>query len=222
MKEFKIRCSAIGQIMTDGKAKGTVGKTVDTYLKSWLIEQIYNRRKEFASKYTQKGNIMEDESIDFIGAMLGVDGLIKNEEYFENEFLTGTPDVLPPNIVIDAKNSWDCFTFPYFDTEVPKKDYYWQLQGYMALTGRSAAKLIYVLSDTPMHLIENECKSYCYHNGASFDDEIQSFIDKMTYSDVMPQDKIRIFDIERSDEDIQRIYDRVALCRVLITNLINK
>ena len=45
MKEFKIRCSAIGQIMTDGRAKGTMGKTAESYLKLWVLEQVFNRKK---------------------------------------------------------------------------------------------------------------------------------------------------------------------------------
>ena len=77
-KTFKIRCSAIGQIMTDGKAKGTMGKTAESYLKQWAIEQIFNRRKEISSKYMDKGVIMEDESIDFIASFTGLHGLLKN------------------------------------------------------------------------------------------------------------------------------------------------
>ena len=60
MKEFKIRCSAIGQIMTDGRAKRTMGKTAESYLKLWALEQVFNRKKMISTKYMEKGNIMED------------------------------------------------------------------------------------------------------------------------------------------------------------------
>ena len=219
MKEFKIRCSAIGQIMTDGRAKGTMGKTAESYLKLWVLEQVFNRKKMISTKYMVKGNIMEDYGIDRIGAWLEIPDAVKNEQHFEDEFMTGTPDLLSGDMVIDLKSSWDFTTFPYFDTECPNSDYYWQLQGYMHLTGKKSAKLIYVLSDTPLHLIESECKSYCWKTGKMFEDVIADFVHRMTYNDIMPHEKIRIFDIERNDEDIQRIIERVKLCREFINNL---
>ena len=41
MKEFKIRCSAIGKIMTNPRSKTeTLSKTTKTYLEEWSKEQI--------------------------------------------------------------------------------------------------------------------------------------------------------------------------------------
>lgn len=218
MKEFKIRCSSIGEIMTDGKTKGTLGKTAQTYLKTWMLEQVYNRKKQVSTKYMDKGLIMEDENLDFAGMILGVT-LEKNQTYFNGDFITGTPDAITDDFLVELKSSWDFSTFPYFETECPNSDYYWQVQGYLHLTGLMSAKLIYVLSDTPLNIINQECKSYCFKTGLSFDDELPDFIQKMTYSDILPSDKIRIFDIDRNDEDIQRIIDRVKLCREYINQI---
>lgn len=205
--------------MTDGKAKGTMGKTGETYLKKWMLEQIYNRRIDVTSKYMEKGQIMEDESIDFISAMIKIKGLIKNETHFEDDFMTGTPDLILSDKIIDVKNVWSFATFPYFDKTCPNNDYYWQLQGYMHLTGKNAAQLIYVLSDTPLHLIEKECYWHCQKNGLINEEELPEWIAKMTYSDVLPDDKIRVFDIERNQDDIDRIIERVKVCREFINNL---
>ncbi|MGD1837834.1 MAG: hypothetical protein ACPKPY_07225, partial [Nitrososphaeraceae archaeon] len=159
MMDFKIRCSAIGGIMTKPRKKeDIVSAGSKTYCKKWLTEQIYNRKEEFTSDYIEKGNIMEDNAIDFISDYLGYDSLIKNEEYFENEHMTGTPDVITENEIIEVKNSWNCFTFPLLEDEVPNKGYYYQIQGYMYLTGIHKAKLIYTLMDTPEHLIEKQYK----------------------------------------------------------------
>ena len=78
-----------------------------------------------------KGLIVEDNSIDLIAEVLGYGMLFKNEQYFEDDHLTGTPDIIIPkkDTVIDAKSSWDIFTFPLFDTSVPNMDYWWQGQG---------------------------------------------------------------------------------------------
>lgn len=225
MKEFKIRCSAIGQIMTNPRSKadklsGVLSKTAQTYCETWLKEQIYSRRKEFSTKFTEKGNIVEDNSIDFVAEQLGYGMLLKNEKHYKGEFITGTPDVVLPDLVIDVKNSWDCFTFPLFETRFDM-GYYWQAQGYMALTGRKNYKLIYTLMDTPLHLIEKEAYWYAKNNGyEDLDDKLyQKFLDKMTFGNVPDKYRIKVFDIARNDGDIEQIKERVKQCRQFINSL---
>ena len=220
MKEFKIRSSASGEIMG---VKG-LGKTGESYCQEWLTTQLYNRQKEFSNKYTQKGLIMEDDSIDFIAEQLGYGMLIKNEDYFENDFMSGTPDIIIKDLIIDVKNSWSCFSFPLFESNVPNKDYYWQAQCYMKLTNKTNFKLVYVLSDTPEHLIVSEVKRYVYSNGI---DEIDvelydEFKAKMTYSDIPDKFKIKVFDIKHNDEDIAKIESRVIECRKYINELLKE
>lgn len=255
MKEFKIRCSAIGKIMA-----GTIGltekqtelynelsakptltikqaetkadlyakslnkelpQTAKSYCEEWLKEQLYQRRKEFSNKYTQKGLIVEDNSIDFIAERLGYGMLFKNEKHYSNEFIEGTPDIVV-NKAIDAKNSWDVFTFPLFDTEIPNMDYWWQGQGYMELTGLKQYVLAYVLSDTPDNLIEREIRSYCYQNGIEdIDSDLyEMFHAKMTYQDVKPELKFKKFEFAYDTEAIKRIEERVKLCRKYIETLL--
>lgn len=223
IKPFKIRCSAIGNVMTNSRSKTELlSETAKTYCRDWLKGQIYKRRKEFSTKYTEKGNIMEDTSLDFIAKMLDLGMLIKNEQYFENEFIHGTPDAILPDLIIDVKNSWDCFTFPLFDTEIENNSYFYQLQGYMHLTGIKKAKLIYCITDTPEHLIERECKYWCIKNGYELDIDIYNeFYNKMTFSDIEDRFKIKIFDIDYDENVINSIIERVKLCRDYIEKLIN-
>jgi len=209
--------------MTKPRNKSEVlSKTTISYLEQLCKEVIYNTKYTFSSKYTEKGNIVEDNSIDFVAEQLGYGMLIKNEKYYSNDYLTGTPDVITKDTVIDLKNSWDCFSFPIFSDEIPNKDYYYQLQGYMALTGLKKAKLIYVLSDTPTNLIEKEAYWHCKNNG--FDeldmDIYKEFEQRMTYNDVPADAKIKVYDIERNEDVINEIYQRVELCREYIKNLI--
>lgn len=202
-----------------GKIMGKKGlnSTGITYVDQWIKEQLYSRRKEFSSKYTQKGNIVEGQSIDFIADQLGYGMLFKNETPFKNEYITGTPDIITNEHIIDAKNSWDFSTFPLLETEIPNDDYYWQGQCYMDITGVSKYKLVYTLTDTPIELIEKECYWYCQNNNIDHDQEIQNeFIKKMTYDDIDPKLKIKVFEFERNDADIKLIYDRVEQCREII------
>ena len=224
VKKFKCRASASGQIMTNNRTKTGMGATAKTHCETWLKEQLYNSRKTFQTKHTQKGNEVEDGSIDFVADYLGLGMVLKNEEYFENEFANGTPDVILPDTIIDVKNSWDCFTFPIFDSNIPTNDYYYQLQVYMWLTGKRKAKLIYTLMDTPEHLIEREAYYWCKNNG--FDeldlDIYEKFQKRLTYDETDDKLKIKVFDIAYDEAVIEAIKARVIECRTYIKELLCK
>ncbi len=218
MKDFKIRCSAIGKIMTNSRSKtDTLSKTAKSYCEEWLKEQLYSRRKQFSNKYTEKGLIMEDNSLDFIADNLGYGMLIKNEEFFSNAFLTGTPDVILKDHLIDVKNSWDAFTFPLFETEIPNKDYYYQAQGYMDLTNLDSYKLIYTLMDTPEYLIEKE---FTYNNFYELD--YSDFEKDYKFGDIDVSKRIKLFEIKRDNDVIEAIKLRVSECQVYINSLMLK
>lgn len=202
---FKIRCSHNGKIMTNPRSKSeTISKTTQSYLQEWYKQQLYDRRKTFSSKYTTKGNELEDYAIAYAQMHIKNDlfaPATKNEQFYENDFMTGTPDVIVGKEVWDIKNSWDCFTFPLFETKIPNKDYYYQLQGYMALLNLDKAKLVYCLNDMPEELIESEIM----YNGGKYEDFI--------YSDLPPELRLKVFEIERDDKVIEAIQQRVIECR---------
>lgn len=231
---FKIRCSAIGQIMTEPKLKadkeaGNLSQTAKTYCETWLKEKLYTRFKEFSTKYTQKGLEVEGDAIQFISEQLGLGLVFKNEERFENDFLQGTPDLIVSDCVIDNKSSWDCFTFPLFDIEIPEKYYWWQLQGYMSLTGKNNAKLIYTLMDTPEWIIDNEVEKELRFNRVDLDEVTMEVREQMSskyrYSNLDPKLRLKIFEIKRNDAAIDAIHQKVIKCREyidLLTNKLNK
>ena len=213
MKEFKIRASSCGDIMANERGKETMGKDAKTYCKEWLKNQLYNRRKTVESKYFDKGNLCESDAIEFVSMYFpDLPLLIKNEKNFESDYMTGTPDLILPDEIIDIKCPWDCFTHPAFETELPEKNYYWQLQGYMSLTGIEKGRIIYVLMDTPMELIEREIR----FNPAR-EDEILAY---HSYSNVPDKLRIKCFDVARNDQDIEAIKNRVIECKQYIKSLL--
>jgi hypothetical protein len=200
--KFKIRASAVGKIMTNSKKKGELSKTTLSYVDEWLKSKIYGVNKDISSKYTEKGHRCEDNAIDFVSDQFG-EFMIKNEEYFQNDFLTGTPDIITKDEIIDIKNSWDCFTFPLFEKELPNKDYYYQLQAYMYLTGKRKAKVVYVLMDTPEDLLG-------YYNKV------------VSYQNIDSKYRIKVFEVEYSEEVIKAIRERVNEIQEYINKLLNK
>jgi hypothetical protein len=69
---MKIRSSAIGKIMTNPKTKGeSLSQTTKTYLQELAVQKVYGIRKEFSSRYTDKGNEVEELSIALCNDVLG-------------------------------------------------------------------------------------------------------------------------------------------------------
>jgi len=214
LPQFKISCYAIGEIMG---VKG-LGKTGEGHVKDWYISKRFKRKKDFYSKYVDKGLAVEDAGIELYSVWLneGVQ-LQKNTEWFENDFILGTPDLIHDGKVTDIKSSWNLFTFPYFDTELPNKDYWWQLQGYMAITGLQKASLAYCLIDTPKPIIQQELKKLFFQSGGRAEDWTPETYEELTvnyqFGDVPEKDRIRVFEVERDEAAINSIYERVKLCR---------
>ena len=157
---IQIRCSGLGKIMTSPRSKGEVlSETAKTFIEDLFREREFGIYKDISSRYTDKGIQMEDEAIQLAGNVLGWDlNTFKNEERLKNEWITGIPDINTETLLADIKCSWSGNTFPFFEEELPNKDYYWQLQGYMMLTGHLQAELVYCLMNTPQQIVEDEVR----------------------------------------------------------------
>ena len=193
-------------------------KGVKTFCQNWVKEQIYKRRKEFTSKYTDKGNFVEDWSIDWINAKR-LTSYVKNEKNYSNEWMTGTPDIVGKEVVIDVKNSYDFSTFPLFETEITNKDYYYQLMVYMELTGLEWSELVYTLNDLPHHLIEREARSVAWREGGAWEDHFEGCRDHFTYGDIDDKYKAKYFLLQEDKIVIEQIRTRVELCRDYIKTI---
>lgn len=190
--------------MTNPKSKSEarLSETTKTYCKEWLKSEIYGYQKEISSKYMEKGIVLEDFAIDRTIEWLDLPFILKNEETFENDFAKGTPDILYGDTVLDIKCSWDAYTFPLFEDEIPNMDYYCQLQVYMWMTGKRNAKLVYVLLNTP--------------------DTIPTWETARDYDTLDKKYRIKCFDFEYDEEVIEKLKQRVILCREYINQLMGK
>ena len=161
--KFYVHASAIGTIMTKGFVKGPMN-----YVQEFAIEHKYKRTKEFTSKYTEKGKAVEEAAFTLINKMLFPDKLLqKNTERINDGVVSGEMDLWlkdwsghESGLVLDAKSPWSIFTHPLFEDN--HKNYEWQGQGYMRLTGAKHFWLVFCLVDAPMNLIFDEVRKYGY------------------------------------------------------------
>jgi len=213
---MKVRCSQIGKIMTNPRKSGEVlSQTAKTYVQDLVLLEKYGIRKEFSSRYTDKGNEVEDLSIALVNEVLNYKFIYKNDEHFNNEWLTGTPDVNTDEVLIDVKSSWDASTFPFFETELPNKDYFYQLQGYMWLTGKTESVLAYCLIDTPLEMVEDEVrrahwKLHLIEENTELRKEIES---KHKFGHIPNNRRVKYWFVQRDEQVIEAIKERVELYR---------
>jgi hypothetical protein len=199
MQLFKIRASQVNTLLA-GKDDNKLNAGAITYIETWYSEQMYKDKEEIHSKYLDKGNYCENESIDIIAERLNLGILFKNEQHFENEYMTGTPDMITDDLVLDAKNSWSGKSFLQAITSEIDKDYYAQLQVYMHLTGKKKAILCYTLLDTP---------------------EDVNYGNEIVYSNPIDE-RFYYFEIDYSESFIQKVETRVKLCREYLIEYDNK
>jgi hypothetical protein len=220
---LKIRCSAIGKIMTNARSKSEVlSKTCKSYLQELAIEEMYGIKKEFSSRYTDKGVEVERTSIDLIQDNCDFGFMYKNEEHFENDYLTGTPDVNTDNILLDVKSSYDATTFPWFEEEIPNKDYYYQLQGYMALCNKRKSVLAYCLVNTPFQIVEDEVRrAHWKEHLIDESEELRADVEaRHNFDHIPPEKRIKTFEVRYDKDVIKAIYERIKECRKYYETLI--
>ena len=145
----------------------------------------------------------------------------KNEDYFSNDYMTGTPDLIYPGVVFDTKCSFDMSTFPLFETDIDK-DYWWQLQGYMELINVQKAGLVYVIVNTPDHLVDMEIRKKTYGMVAEYDIEQKAEQVRRyhNYDNIEMKYRLKRYDFDRDEQAMEAVKERVMMCRKYIKELV--
>jgi len=216
MSELLFRCSSLGKIMTESRSKSEVlSETAKTYIQDVFKEKELGIYKDFSSRYTDKGIQMEDEAIQFASDVLNWDFVVKNTERFNNEWLTGEPDICTDSFLADIKCSWNGSTFPMFDSTLKNKDYFWQLQGYMMLTGHDTSELVYCLMNTPFEIVEDEVRREHWKLHLIDEDlDVRDAVQLSHNFDQIPNElRVKRFIVQKDEEAQAKIIERVKEAR---------
>jgi hypothetical protein len=212
---YKFRCSELGLLMVNPRSKKEkLSKTTMSALDDIYIREVWGRDKDISSKYLDKGNYTEEDSIDLLYKKYGK-LFIKNKEHLSNDFITGTPDIIDDEIY-DLKSSWDIWTFRASDGS--NKDYFWQGLGYMWLTKRLKFRLAYCLNDTPEHLVVGEQKRAVY--GAGQDPEsiegmetMEKVEKNLIFKDIPWEKRIKVFEYDFNADLVEQLKTRIMDAR---------
>ncbi|GIV35432.1 MAG: hypothetical protein KatS3mg031_2967 [Chitinophagales bacterium] len=219
---MKVRCSQLHRIMTNSRSKDALSETAKAFVEEYYISENFGRHKELVNKYITKGLQVEEDSITLYSKTTKK-FFVKNETTLENDYITGTPDLFIKKEneiveVIDIKSSWDIWTY-FRGIRQLNPAYYWQVMGYMWLTGAKKASVVYCLVDTPEILINDEKRKLMWKIGAiSDEDEIYkkaaAELEKnMRFEDIPESFRITIWPVEYDEQEVAAIKERVEKCR---------
>jgi len=227
--ETLIRASSVGYLMTEpvtkaDKEAGVLSKTAQKHLIEVYIAEKYGRKRDIQTKQMKKGVEAEQESIDLLSMYLKLP-FSKNKERFKNDYITGLPDIINGDTIIDIKSSYDLWTFLGNIPDKLDNLYYWQMQSYMWLTGTTKATIAYCLVNTPESIIQQE-KYYLLKKMDVISEESPEFIQEamkiefnMTFDDILMDERILMFNVSRSEDDILRIENKVLKARTFLQEL---
>jgi hypothetical protein len=191
-----------------------LSKGAQTYIRQLWLENNYAVYQNVENKYIDKGNIVEDLSIQLVEVVLKKNNLLKNDKKYSNKYVHGTPDVVVlDDCVIDVKSSWNAATFPFFEDKIPNNLYLWQLKAYMWLTNIHKSFLCYCLVPTPEHLIFDEINRLSYRkNEIEISEETENEVRKLHNIDKIPIEKrLKCYEVNLHEDDIKKMKEKVKL-----------
>lgn len=244
---IKFHPHSFGTIMTAENKPIDSAETCRKHLIEVFYSQKYGRKKlKLDNKWVKKGIAVENESIRIYNE-INRTNYIKNTETLQNDFIIGTPDV-KDDIILEAKSSYDIFTFANAKHSKLDTDYEWQVLGYNWLAGIKKAKLFYALSNTPYDIIQDEKRKLAWKMGC-IEDETDEYIEecaqierncifdmelfKYEYPyfdfhanpnewkyDIPIHERIHVIDIPYDEKKIDRLKKRIDQCNAWMqTNL---
>lgn len=230
LEEYLLRKKGIGRPLTS-KMEDTLAaliakrdapfelsQTAKSYIISLWLRLEYGYQEPVVTNELMKGNLCEQDSIELVSNLIPASQFrVKNREHYEDEYFTGTPDVilLKDGVIEDLKSSWTLRTF--FEAS-PGKDYEGQAQVYMHLTGIPRYRLIYCLVDTPDEIVLQEMKRYYFKFGQDEGnpeyERICNALEAMhKVSHIPEKDRMKVYDYHYDTAYIEELIFRVKEAR---------
>lgn len=146
------RCSSLAKLMTNPRNKSeSLSETAKSYIKQLAKENYYGYSTKIETKAMRKGTEYEMESIALVNSVWFGSNFVKNQTRETSTYLSGHPDIITDDAIIDIKTSWSLETFPALAEDADS--YEWQVRGYMHLFNKAKAYVIFCMIDTDDELL---------------------------------------------------------------------
>jgi hypothetical protein len=225
-----IRCSSLSCLFTEpqskeDKAAGKLSKTAKSHLIEVYARALWGVDKDIVTKQMKKGTDAEEDGITLLSLVDKREMYVKNDERKENEWISGHADVVEGDLITDLKLSWDAYTFLPNLTEPLSKVYEYQVQGYMYLWDKPRARVSYCLVDTPEHIIQGELyrllrsMNVVSEESPEYLEAAEKLVRSMKFSHIPPEHRVIHKFVDRNEEIIKQIPEKVAKAREYLAEL---
>lgn len=123
-----------------------LSKGAKTYVLEKLAEKLGAPSDDYYSEDMEHGNILESEAAMAVANRLGVDPCSDEFIYtssggyvfYSTDSLGGTPDIIMPDYIVEIKcpKSHNWIRYSTIENNCIKKEWYWQMQANMLLSGK--------------------------------------------------------------------------------------
>lgn len=236
--KIKFRASSWGNLFTEpatkaAKERGELSKTCQRELIKIYNQVKYGRKKDIYTIKMDKGTQVEPESISMYSRVENK-YYQKNDTQLENEWFTGHPDlflgedVYHATEVDDIKSRWELDSFtPKLIDEVDTSEEL-QLQVYFSLTGALSGAIVNTLVSAPPNIIESEKRKLLFGMNviSEFSPEYLEAAAEMEFNmvfdDIPEEERVIKQEVQRNEEIIQQMKDKVPRLRQFLADLDEK
>jgi hypothetical protein len=198
---------------------------VKSVLDEIYIAEAYNRKQIITSKYLTKGTNQEDESIALYRKVTQ-EFCTKNEEKLSNDFICGTPDLILEDRIVDTKTSFQIWSYAKANQSSALVDYYYQVVGYMILTGKTKGELAFCLISNTEEVIYQEIQKLRYglgltENTPEFDEMEKQIRHNNNYEDIPASQRVKRFSFDLDPAEKGKIEKQLKLCREYLNSKVD-
>jgi hypothetical protein len=208
-------------------------KDCRSYLLEIYAEWKYGRRYQLKSlpgeskgvPQMMKGILAQNDSISLLSQVTGTK-FTKYTTQVENKWLTGRLDIINGETLelatrvdeIKTNYKLNDFIKNLLNKDIDKNNMY-QIQGYMSITGKETAVISYCLVDHPESTISEQKLIHFYKtcpDGEETPEFLNSWLEieaSLRFSDIKPKDRVISYNVDRDDDMIRKIHDRVEMSR---------
>lgn len=232
--QVKFRASSWGNLLAEpkdaaDKKAGKLGLTAQKELLKIYRRVVYDwDEDDITTPAMEKGTLVQPSSIALYSHVEG-QLFTENHDNLQNECFSGKPDLyLGKDIyhatqVDDMKNSFILSNFTDKMVEKVTPEQKCQLNVYFDLTGASGGYIVHTLVSLPEEMFKKECDRLLWkmtNNGEIATEyapeylyEVEKLKKKFLYDHYPPEERVFKQKVERDEELIQRMKDKVPFLR---------
>lgn len=240
------KASRVKSLQRKEKGEDELSSGIITHLEDVFRAVFWRRKRHLSNKYLDKGLLVEQDILD-LASQLDGEFYIKNGSRHKNDYLQGEWDNFQIKIR-DAKANYDMKTYDeaeltsLYSWQI--KGYSFIAKDVFNLDHYPKGELMYGLVNNPLHHIQNETTRQFYAHGNPSDTdekwkEVRRQIERnMIFDiDIFRRDyphyqfeneildfdvpaifRLKKFEVETTNEDIEHIKRRVLMCRIYLCN----